>query len=203
MGRKEVQRAAVGGRILGPVEAARILGVSLSSVQRWVDAGAIPSHQTLGGHHRIQEQDLYRFARREGIPVASGASGGTVLVVDDEEDIREALVARIRGLRPDLEVLDAADGFSAGVLVSDRRPGLVLLDIRLPGVPGVEVCRRIKSDPATAGIHVVGVTGTAKRTEIESLREAGAEDVLMKPIDKATLREILERCIPVREVPAR
>lgn len=186
-------------RLMGPVEAARFLRVSLSSIQRWIDSGAIPAHRTLGGHRRILEKHLVDFAGREGIPISPPATSFAVLVVDDEEDVVESLVTRIRGLRPDIEVLSAVNGFDAGGLIQKHRPALVLLDIRMPGVNGIDVCRSIKENPETRATRVVGVTATTRHTEIEALYEAGAEDVLIKPLRREAVEEILDRCVPKEE----
>ncbi len=184
-------------KLLGPVEAARFLRVSLSSIQRWIDSGAIPAHRTFGGHRRMLEHDLVAFAEREGIPLSPANNEQVLLVVDDDEDYLESLVVRIQGLRPDLEILTAMNGFDAGRLVHQRRPALVLLDIKLPGVNGIEVCRALKSEPETKGTHIVGMTGAARKSEIDALILAGAEDVLAKPIRKDVLLEIINQCIPI------
>jgi excisionase family DNA binding protein len=178
-------------RLVGPSEAADRLGVERRSVQRWIDDGLIPAHKTPGGHRRVREADLVEFARRQRIPLRPVRR--SVLVVDDDPDFVEALSVRIEKTRPDLEVHAAESGVEAGVLLASVRPHLVLLDIRMPGVSGIDLCRMLKANPATAETAVVGVTGSTKRAEIEALKRAGAEAVITKPIGREVIRDLLDR----------
>jgi excisionase family DNA binding protein len=187
---------AVRERIMGPVEAASYLRVSLSSIQRWIDSGAIPARRTLGGHRRILEKELIAFAEREGILFEHPQSAPLVFVVDDDESYLESFVERIEAMRPDIELLSALNGFDAGRLVLQRPPQLMFLDIRLPGLDGIDVCRTIKGEDETKETHVVGMTGFARKTEIDELLAAGADSVLLKPIKDDILRAILARCAP-------
>jgi excisionase family DNA binding protein len=185
-------------RPVGPNEAARRIGVGPTTVQRWIDAGLIPAHRTPGGHRRVRPADLHEFARRRGLPVrGAGAPGARrVLVVDDDRDLLDAMALRIRATRPDVEVLLADSGFKAGYFVSRYRPAAVLLDIRMPALSGIEVCRIIKGDPATAGARVVGITASHLAAEVRDLRAAGAEEVLLKPFDWADFTNVLDRILP-------
>lgn len=190
--------AADPGERLSPSEAGRLLGVSARTVQRWIDAGGIPAFKTLGGHRRILRDDLLSFARRHAIPVPPAETGSgtrateTVLLVDDEPDFLKTMEARLRAIRPGLRVLTAGSGFLAGVLVERHAPALVLLDLRMPDLDGIEVCRAIKGNPATAGTVVVGLTGTRDPAAWRALEEAGARRVLLKPAGKREIESLLE-----------
>src|SRR5476651_2549962 len=109
-----------------------------------------------------------------------------VLIVDDERPNRTLLerVLQLEGF----ETVSAGDGEAALKEVAAHPPDLVLLDVRLPGVDGIEVCRRIKNDPATRLIPVVLVTGLdARQNRIHGI-EAGADDFIGKPFDQGELR---------------
>lgn len=186
------------GRVVGPIEAARLLGVGHSTIKRWIDSGALPAHRTLGGHRRILERDLLDFAAEKRIPIDPLAIGAPprLLLVDDERDFLKILSGRIRSLRPDIEVLTAESGFQAGVLIGRRPPEMVLLDIHMPGMDGYDVCRSIKANPATEETAVVGVTARRDREAIRRFLRAGADEVLLKPIDPSALGEVLDRVLP-------
>jgi two-component system, cell cycle sensor histidine kinase and response regulator CckA len=110
---------------------------------------------------------------------------GTVLLVDDEPDEREILAAFLEGVP--CQVQQVADGESALSVVAKGPPDLILLDLVLPGVAGDEVVRQVRSDPHTATIPIVLVTGLGDRsTRVRSL-EAGADEFLTKPVDRAEL----------------
>lgn len=219
MGRKSGQRGIVSDSgladdsLVGTLTAARMLRVDPTTIQRWIDTELITGYRTAGGHRRVMTRDLVRFAKSRGIPLAkaksrsgsvpqapdeSGSDSSSVLIVDDEPEILEMLSVRIKGMRPTLNVITAEDGFRAGYHIQKFRPRLVLLDIRMPGVNGIEVCRFIKRDPGTSSIHVVGVTATPDPSEIDGLIAAGAEEVLRKPVEKIQLEKLLSRIFPVR-----
>jgi putative two-component system response regulator len=115
-------------------------------------------------------------------------SGTRVLVADDEHAIAE-LLRRILE-REGHTVKAVADGLAAVEGLSEFKPHLVLLDVNMPGMTGIEVCRHIKQDPAHRLTPVVLITGMAQREKrIEGL-EAGADDFLSKPVD---VQELLAR----------
>lgn len=177
---------------IGTNDASRLIHVSPTTLQRWIDAGHIPARRTIGGHRKMRRSDLLAFAHKEGIR----SDEKKVLIVDDDRDLLDTLGVFIRGARPDLGVLRADSAFAAGFYIHRDRPTLLLLDIRMPTVDGIEVCRIVKSDPATAAIRVVGLTASRDPAEVAALREAGAEEVHFKPFDRSALRELLDRVFP-------
>jgi two-component system alkaline phosphatase synthesis response regulator PhoP len=119
----------------------------------------------------------------------------TVLVVDDEEDIRE-LVALNLG-REGFKVIGADSGEQALRQARSGPPDLIVLDLMLPGMDGLEVCRRIKADPKTRQIPVVMLTAKSEEADIVAGLELGADDYITKPFSGrvlvARVRRILRR----------
>lgn len=108
-----------------------------------------------------------------------------VLVVDDVGANRQLISAYLMGV--DCDVIEAADGQQALALYEDRRPDLVLLDVRLPGIDGHEICRRMKELPGGSLVPIVMVT-TLDRTEDRVLAlDAGADDFMSKPVERIEL----------------
>jgi PAS domain S-box-containing protein len=108
-----------------------------------------------------------------------------VLIVDDERDNRQLLEVM---LRPEgFELLTAASGEEALALVAQHHPDLILLDIMMPGLDGYQVTSRIKADPATRNIPIIMVTAFDDRHARMLGLNAGAEDFLSKPVDRAEL----------------
>jgi putative two-component system response regulator len=112
----------------------------------------------------------------------------TILVGDDEPVARHVLR---RALEPaGYRVLEAADGEEVLRLVGAERPDLVVLDISMPGVDGIDVCRRIKAGEATSLTPVIHVTGSILRDQRLAALEAGTDEFLTKPFD---IEELLIR----------
>ncbi len=91
------------------------------------------------------------------------------------------------------EVFRAEDGAAALKLIHEIKPDLILMDINLPDIDGVEVTRRIKADPDLQGIPVVALTANAMVGDRERYLEAGCDGYLRKPISRADLRDVLSQ----------
>ena len=111
-----------------------------------------------------------------------------ILIVDDESDAR-LFLADILAAQGYTTILTPY-GREALTLINQEPPDLVLLDIRLPDINGVEVCRRIRQQPTTASLPIILVTALNPYQERPKGIEAGADEFLTKPINKV---ELLER----------
>lgn len=121
-----------------------------------------------------------------------------VLNVDDNEP---SLYAKTRILRrAGFEVVEARDGASALALVTERMPQLVLLDVKLPDISGLEVCRRIKSDPATRHIPVLHISAThVSEADQQIGMENGAEIYLVEPLAPEELITVVRTLLRLRQ----
>ena len=177
-------------------EAAKLCHVSPLSIINWVNAGRLPAFRTPGGHRRIRREDLLLFMRDNGLPIPDEMQEGSgrrkVLIVDDEPSIRELLSEHLSTRTSPYEVSTAADGFEAGRLVATFRPDVVLLDLRMPGVDGFQICRTIKADPDTLNIVVIAMTGYYSPETEARVLECGAVRCFAKPLDPTTLSAFID-----------
>ena len=123
----------------------------------------------------------------------AGASR-TVLVVDDDDSIRmvaEMAMEMVGGW----EVLTADGGLAALAVVAERRPDVVLLDVMMPGMDGIETLRRLQADPATRDIPVVLVTAKARPAETPAWADLPVAGVIAKPFDPMSLSAQVEQLI--------
>jgi two-component system cell cycle response regulator DivK len=120
-------------------------------------------------------------------------AGEQILVVEDNEKNMKLLrdVLGAAGYR----VLEASTGGQALMLVTEHRPALVLMDIRLPDMDGVEALSRLRMDERTASIPVLAVTAQAMKGDGERFKEAGFDGYLSKPLDiEELLATVEQRC---------
>lgn len=108
-----------------------------------------------------------------------------ILIADDNQQVVELLEANLEDLKA--EVKSAADGEATLKLAQDWKPDLLLLDIMMPRMSGFEVCKRLRSNPATKALPVLMVTALDQPVDIERAVEAGTDDFLTKPINKTEL----------------
>jgi two-component system phosphate regulon response regulator PhoB len=119
----------------------------------------------------------------------------TIFIVEDEADIVELL--RHHLMCEGFLVAAAADGGEALRAIAARLPDLVLLDLMLPGMDGLEVCRALKKDPKTASIPIIMLTAKSEESDIVTGLELGADDYITKPFPMkvliARVRAVLRR----------
>ncbi|MFH1141855.1 MAG: response regulator, partial [Chloroflexota bacterium] len=112
--------------------------------------------------------------------------GATIMIADDEEEILDVLSATLRDDQRYRLVL-ARDGEEALALARQEVPDLLFLDVLMPKISGLEVCRRLKSDPDTRNVIIVMVTGLIQESNRREALEAGADDYLAKPFSPSQL----------------
>jgi two-component system phosphate regulon response regulator PhoB len=119
----------------------------------------------------------------------------TVLIADDQPALRQLLRATLS--RIGLHVIEATNGSEALTLARQERPDLVLMDVGMPQMDGLEVCRALKADPDTAQIPVFILTARAQQIEREKGLASGATVYLTKPFKPAELRGMLREHLSI------
>lgn len=120
----------------------------------------------------------------------------TVLVVDDEPNVVELVRVTLADAR--VRIVEALDGETALHLAEMLRPDLVLLDVHLPDLDGLEVCRRLRSDDRFAAMRVVMLTAAAQSEDVARGLAAGADQYLTKPFSPVRLLSLVEKLVPQR-----
>ncbi len=117
-----------------------------------------------------------------------GSRVTTVLVADDDADIRDLVAFKLE--QAGLEVLAVGDGQAAVDTARARLPTLAVLDVSMPGLSGIDVCRMLRSDPSTAGMLIIMLTARVQEQDVEGGFSAGADDYVTKPFSP---RELVSR----------
>lgn len=181
-------------QVFGSQAIAGICHVTRQTVARWIEEGKLPAFDTAGGQKRVWDKDLVAFLEAHNIPVPAelaALDGTKVLVVDDEANIRKLVGRIIAGCVPEAEIFNAADGFEAGRMAAEVSPSLVVLDVHLPGLDGLKVCRSLRADERRRNVKILAITGANADEARADLLAAGADGFLGKPFSVEEFRAAL------------
>jgi two-component system, cell cycle response regulator DivK len=120
-------------------------------------------------------------------------AGECILIVDDNATNLKLVAYLMKSKGYD--VVTAIDADTALAAIHERAPRLILMDVQLPGVDGLELTRRLKSDPATSSIIIVAVTAYAMKGDQDKALAAGCDAYVSKPINTRALPETVERLL--------
>ncbi len=167
--------------------------VTIPTVKRWIKQGHIAAFQTAGRHYRVPENEFERFQSTYHIPkIADGPV--RILIVDDDQKLLDTLVEALdwdKGYK----VESAQDGYEGLIKVGTYRPHLLILDLRMPGLDGFHVCRKVKSDPVTSSTKILAMTGYSDQQARERILQAGADAFMEKPIRLPQLQAEVSRLV--------
>lgn len=186
-------------------EVARLLNVSTQTVQKWVDLGHLLAWKTLGGHRRISAESVNVFVAGQTIPATtpkppvpnktSKGGGLEVLVVDDDASQIELLEATLTRQYPQLTLLVANDGFNALLQVGQRLPDLLITDVVMNGMDGIEMLRSLRNNAHSAGLPAIAISNySADEIRFRGGLPEGVE-FLAKPVDRVRLYEIIDKIL--------
>jgi len=114
----------------------------------------------------------------------------TILVADDEPFLRELVRTTVES--DTRNIVEAADGDEAWALIKKHQPALVLLDVRMPGLNGLQLVKAIRADPELAGTRVILIAASAHESDRDAGMAAGADFYVTKPFSPAELLALVE-----------
>ena len=151
------------------------------------DAEAYVRDQEAHRRKKAFQQKFREFLQRYDMPIDESFFRGTkrqrtVLVVDDEPDIREIVSRVLKELDDDMKIEEAADGYEAGIKIGSLAPDLVIMDLLMPRVDGLSLCRSIRENPETRTVKVLAITAVPEQDNVKKMYDAGADLCLIKPL---------------------
>ena len=176
-----------GRRFFTTSEIARYCAVTNDGVLKWIKSSKLRAFSTPGGHYRISAEDFRSFLQRFDMPVDESFFRGskkerTVLIVDDERDIRDIVRRLLEELDVDLRIEEAQDGYDAGIKIGNLQPDLVIMDLMMPRVDGFQLCRSIRENDETRSVKVLAITAFPEQENVKKMYDAGADLCLIKPL---------------------
>jgi excisionase family DNA binding protein len=179
-------------------DAARLLGVGLTTVQQWVESGALPAWKTAGGHRRIPLTaiDAIRARQQSALGTTAALTSSParlkVLLVEDDAMQREIYQLQFQDWGLPVQLFTAKDGFEGLILIGRHSPDLIISDLAMPGMDGFEMIRRIMGQPAVFGGSIIVVTALGEK-QIKAF--GGLPDsirIFPKPVSFEALRGLVE-----------
>lgn len=184
-------------------EVAKRLGVSLRTVQLWVEAGILPAARTPGGHRRIPATAVEALALSTGLAERAGPSGAAspavptmppeskgpfdVLLVEDNADLRTLWEVTLEALGADIRLRVADTGYTALLQIGQRKPDLLVTDLMLPGMDGFEMIRTLERSDTFSGLHILAITSLSRDDVKDRGGLPSAVDLLHKPVSPDAL----------------
>jgi excisionase family DNA binding protein len=172
-------------------EISQICGVNPTTVQNWVKRKQLKAFKTPGGHRRVRREDLIAFMKEFGMPFPEGFSQNPplVMIVDDEKDILDMLEDLLRTGEDSINVVRAQSGVAALLMIGEYKPDLLILDIMMPGMNGIDVCQKLRASASTQNIKIVAISGDHNPAVRERILNAGADLFFAKPLEIVDFRE--------------
>ena len=169
----------------------RLLQVDPSTASKWIDRGILMAFRTPGGHRRVRSADLRTFLITHPMPVPEELGSGTVrlLAVDDERPVLDAIKRAFKPFAAQVELQTTTSGVEALLLVSEQKPHGMIIDLNMPDIDGLEVCRRIRARKQMEGVRLITMTSLHSPDVVEQSKQAGALACMAKPLD---VQQVLE-----------
>lgn len=163
----------------------RLLQVDPSTVSKWIDRGILMAFRTPGGHRRVRSSDLRTFliAHQMPVPEELGSQVVRLLVVDDEKPVLDSMKRTFKPFSNQVELITTTSGIEALLLVSEQKPHGMLVDLNMPDIDGLEVCRRIRARKQLESVRLITMTARHTQEMVDASMKAGAVACLPKPVD--------------------
>ena len=181
-------------RIFSALEVANICGVVNQTAINWIKSGHLKAFTTPGGQYRIYADDLVEFLESRDMRIPKELMSisdveKALLIVDDDTELNNMLKNFLQRKMPGYSVLQAFDGFEAGKYITDKKPGIIILDIDLPGIDGHKLCRKIREDKKLRNPVIISISGLNDGDLEEQIVKEGADAFFTKPFDFSELTE--------------
>lgn len=180
-------------------ETAKLLGVSLRTIQLWVESGVLPAWKTAGGHRRIPQNAIDTFLDKkhdalnpQTIDENLGDEGHelSILIVEDEADLRELYKMNISGWKMPLKIFTASNGFEGLIQVGQHIPNILISDLVMPGMDGFRMIRTLRANHEFDHM-IINVVTALDKEEIDD--RGGLPDkvnIFTKPVRYSELERI-------------
>ena len=185
--------------VYSAMEVARFCGVVNQTAINWIKNKYIKAFQTPGGQYRVYPDDLVAFMKKKNIHIPDellqtchkSDEKHILLLVDDDKVWNDVMAKYLTTKLEDTNIIQAFDGFEAGALMVEKRPDLVVLDLDLPGIDGIRICKTIREEITFGKPSIIVTTALEDEGLEKKCLELGVCKFLKKPINLPMLAENL------------
>lgn len=183
------------------LEVAKLCGVVNQTAINWIKNNHLKAFNTPGGQFRVYPEDLREFMQARNIQIPSElriacgekiAVPDSLLIVDDDRGLNSVVSKYISKKIDSLSIYQAFDGFEAGSLMAEKQPGILILDLDLPGIDGFDLCRRINESERFGKPSIIVITALEKNEVELKVKELGVSCFMKKPLDLVKIVETVQ-----------
>ncbi len=183
-------------------ETARICDVHINTIKGWVRKGEIEAIVSPGGRWRILSPSLVKFLQLNGIPLPDELHEKPfkILVIDDDPAVCELVRGAMKLSLLSCDIACAADGYSGLIKIGELKPDLLVLDIMMPAINGLEVLQRLRANPELAtGMRIIILTGAKdSKLVVRNIEDVSPDATLFKPVSIIQLLETIQNLLAPR-----
>jgi excisionase family DNA binding protein len=184
---------------LSTTTVAKYCRVSGVQVNRWIKDGKLKGYRYPGGRYKVSKQNFRDFLEQNNIPVIEKffdeQSPVRILIGEDDADFAQSILQALEDAYPDYEIKAASDGYEVLLIMGSFVPDILILDMKMPKINGLEVCQRVKSTDLLEGVKIVAMTGNSTTYTRELVLNNGADEYLIKPFDRDVLFRLIAKLL--------
>lgn len=171
---------------------AKYCEVDINTVKHWIRTGNLMGFKTPSGHYRVIRKRFIEFIKTQGFMYDPKYFGKevylpTVLVVDDDPTHRELIVYMLHHLYPKILIETAENGFDGYMIMHQKNPDLILLDLKMESIDGLEFIRVMRTYKKLNGINLVIISAHLNSKKISEIKELDVDTILQKPVSEKVL----------------
>jgi len=181
------------GQYISTIDAAKMCGVSVFSIQRWFDKGRLVGARLPGGKRKIGAESLKRFMKEHGLlPSEAGtAKQRRVLIVDRDARALD-VIKEYLAQTGEFLIQTASNGLDAGLAAAEFRPDIVILNVGIEDIPATSLIQRIHRSPVARDARIIAIANKGTSAESHDAKKAGADAFLTRPLDMKGLGKAIK-----------
>jgi len=197
---KKKNKRPIPNELLSTGEIADYCHTGINVVKKWISNGDLEAFQYPGGHNRVSIEKFKEFLESNRMPIVEeffqDQKKKKILIADDDAAIVDIFSTFLKTQYENAVIEAAYDGYEALLKTGNLLPDLLILDIRMPKIDGLEVCRRIReTNTIKPSPKILAMTAHSEAYDRDTVLASGADDYLIKPIEIQTLQEHIEKLI--------